>query len=293
MYKEADIRFNVPTAKRWLLFLCVTLLCYIMASIVSCIVMHGELSAAKVYIGTMVQDVVLFILPALITALIITRRSADFLTLSVKPTAMNLMLALTALLVSIPAVNVVVEWNAGVALPEWMGDAEEWMRSSEESAAGMISLMVKGRSVVNLIMLLLVVGVLAGFSEELFFRGTVQRLMITSNINPHVAVWFTAFIFSAFHMQFFGFVPRLLLGAMFGYMAWWTGSIWISSAAHILNNFLAATVMWCSAGGQSEDIANVDKIGTGNPFLSIISVAATILLLLVLYRLNRIGSQHC
>ena len=81
MSKDSEISYNVGPAQRWLLFLCVTVICYLFASVVSWVVMRNGVSPAKVYISTMVQDVMLFILPALLTALIITRRAADFLTL--------------------------------------------------------------------------------------------------------------------------------------------------------------------------------------------------------------------
>ena len=89
----------------------------------------------------------------------------------------------------------------------------------------------------SIIMSILIIGLLAGFSEN-FFRGALQRLLSTAGRNIHVAVWLTAFIFSAVHMQFYGFVPRMLLGAMFGYMAVWSGSLWIAVIAHATNNSL-------------------------------------------------------
>ena len=287
MSKDSEISYNVGPAQRWLLFLCVTVICYLFASVVSWVVMRNGVSPAKVYISTMVQDVMLFILPALLTALIITRRAADFLTLSERPKLSAVLLSLAALLASVPAMNVVVQWNAALTLPSWMGDVADWMRASEDSAAAMIAMMVNGKSVVSLIMLILVVGVLAGFSEELFFRGAIQRLMIATRVNPHVAVWATAFIFSAFHMQFFGFVPRLLLGAMFGYMAWWSGSVLVSASDHILNNVLAASVMWCAARDSSSGIVKADEIGTDSPVMCTVSLVVTFTLLFLLYRSYR------
>ena len=75
-----------------------------------------------------------------------------------------------------------------------------------------------GATVPSLIVSVLIVGVFAGFSEELFFRGAMQRIMMSTRLNLHVTIWVVAVIFSLFHFQFFGFMPRLLLGAYFGYL---------------------------------------------------------------------------
>jgi membrane protease YdiL (CAAX protease family) len=81
-----------------------------------------------------------------------------------------------------------------------------------------------------------VVAVLAGVSEELLFRGVLQNIILKTTKNPHLAIWFTAFTFSFIHFQFYGFVPRMLLGALFGYLYFWTKSLWIPMFAHIVNN---------------------------------------------------------
>jgi uncharacterized protein len=57
--------------------------------------------------------------------------------------------------------------------------------------------------------------------------------------NVHAAVWLTAIVFSVIHFQFYGFLPRVLLGALLGYLVIWTGSIWASILAHFANNALA------------------------------------------------------
>lgn len=281
------MRFNVPVAQRWILLLCIIVLCYLMAGILIWVVMRGGATPTKVYITTMVQDVMLFILPALLTAVMITQRSADFLTLSHRPSSGFTALALLALLASIPAINVVINWNATLQLPEWLGGFADWMRDSEASAAKTIAMMVNGQSAISLVMLILVVGVFAGFSEEVFFRGTIQSLMITSKVNPHIAVWTTALIFSAVHMQFFGFVPRLFLGAMFGYIAWWSGSVWTSVFAHMLNNVLAATYMWLTARDAAPELTQLDHLGNGNATLCMTSIVLTALLFTIMYRLRK------
>lgn len=278
-----NLKFNVSPFQRFLLLLLTTVLGYIVASVIVYFMQRGGLTASKLFISTVVQDVLLFILPAVVTAVFITRQPADFLGVEHRPGVNNVILAVLCLLVAIPAMNMIIDWNTHLQLPESMSKVELWMKQMETDTARTIAMMVNGESVMSLVMLILVVGVMAGFSEELFFRGTIQRMMITARVNPHVAIWLTAIIFSAIHMQFYGFVPRMLLGAMFGYMAWWSSSLWLAVTAHITNNTLAAIVMWMKARGASGPVTQIDTIGADNISLVAASVIFTGACLLAIY----------
>lgn len=253
--------FLMPFGRRMVLFVCLSLLCFVIGSVITVVVMMvGKDSAASLRIGTVVQDILIFVVPAIATAVMITRRPDDFLQIAKAPGWVLSLLIVGVMLMSIPAMNVVVEWNNGLHLPESMAALESWMRTAEDSAQTAINQLMGDGSVMSCVLGVLIVGVLAGFSEELFFRGTLQRLLVTKPINAHVAIWVTAFIFSAVHFQFFGFVPRLMLGALFGYIGWWTGCLWLSVIAHVLNNSLVVVVTCLTEAGAI--CTDVDKIGT-------------------------------
>ena len=225
------------------------------------------------------------ILPALATAMFITRRPADFLSIRRSPAVETVALVCLALVLAIPFMNLVISWNANIVFPEWAAGAAEWMRTMEDAANATLMTIVDGQSIMSLIILILTVGIFAGFSEELFFRGCLQRLMITARVNPHVAIWLTAILFSAIHMQFFGFVPRLLLGALFGYLAWWSGSVWTAVAAHIFNNTLAAVTMWMKARDASSEIVRLESFGANDILAAAVSLLLTLMALFVIYQL--------
>jgi membrane protease YdiL (CAAX protease family) len=82
---------------------------------------------------------------------------------------------------------------------------------------------------------LFIIAVIPAIGEELFFRGLLQR-KLTENINPHLAIWISAMIFSAVHLQFLGFFPRMFLGAMFGYFYYWSKDLKTAIFAHFINN---------------------------------------------------------
>jgi membrane protease YdiL (CAAX protease family) len=126
---------------------------------------------------------------------------------------------------------------------------------------------------------------LPAVAEELTFRGVLQRLFspkrhasndLVNQSTPHVAIWCTAIIFSAIHMQFYGFVPRMLMGALFGYMLVWTGSLWIPILMHFTNNAMAV-LLYFVALRQGWDMEKVDAIGTNDTlWLGVVSMILTI-----------------
>lgn len=141
-----------------------------------------------------------------------------------------------------PIMAIIGEWNMQMTLPDSMTSLENWMRQQENEMADLTKGLVMTDSIPILLMNILVVAVLPAIGEEFFFRGALQGIVKRWLTNPHVAVWLTAVIFSAIHIQFFGFFPRLLLGAFFGYMLLWTQNIWIPVFAHFVNNAMVAII---------------------------------------------------
>lgn len=162
--------------------------------------------------------------------------------------------------------NAVIEWNDGWNLPDSMG----WARRLEEDARLTTQVMLGGTSIGSLIISVLIVGVLTGIAEEMFFRGGIQKLLICSRINPHLAIWIAAIIFSAMHLQLYGFVPRVLLGAFFGYSMWWSGSLWLPIILHALNNSLVVITSWMAAHGELSSETDIDHIAQGEGSLPIV-----------------------
>lgn len=245
-----NLRYNVSSSQRLILFLCTTLFCFILASFAQLLIL-SKTTPATLRIAMVVQDLLMFILPAIVVAIIITRQPADFLLLRRGASMSAIVMIFAVLVVSAPLMNMIIAANKAMQLPESLHGIEQWMLQSERHADELMKLVVDPSSVAAMIIAILIVGVLAGFAEELFFRGTMQRLFISIKMNPHVAIWLTAFLFSAFHLQFYGFIPRMLLGALFGYLAWWSGSIWLAVAAHIINNTMALILMWMSANNPN------------------------------------------
>ncbi len=225
------------------------------------------------------QNIGIFIIPAVITARIFNPgKTMQVMGISRVPRVVPMLLVTLIYIASIPMLNGIVTWNENWPLPEWLS----WMRDLEEQMAATTEQMLALTSVSRLIIAILLVGVLTGIGEEFIFRGTIQRLMTERNINIHVAVWVTATIFSAIHFQPLGFVPRLLLGAYFGYLLAWSRCLWLPILAHALNNSVAVIAYYNSS---IETMSWLGESVTTTTF--VISTFLTFTLLYIFYRYYR------
>lgn len=268
---------NQILLKRLGILLCFWLFGLIMtAVIIGALSLKLDMGTVKVLrVMTVIQDILVFITPVAMTAVFISRTPMEFLRLNRGMSAGYLSLMLVTLIASIPMMNLIVEWNASIQLPESMSALERWMKASEAQSAEMVNTMLSGTTVKDLIISLLIIGVLTGVSEELFFRGMLQRIL-SDRMNIHAAIWITAAIFSAVHFQFYGFVPRLLLGGFFGYLAWWSRTLWLPITAHAVNNSLVVAAQW----GISRNDMTLDPntLGTGDSTADTVMVIVSIVI---------------
>lgn len=279
--------------QRLLLLLCTFLVCYVLtvaASYVLGRVLAGN-PAGALRISAVLQDFLTFIIPAVVTALLVTRRPAELLCLTRRPTAITILLVVIVLAVSIPVQEAVIYWNYHITLPESMSGFEAAARALEETAFNTMKTLLANDSAAALIVNILIVGVLAGLSEELLFRGCFQRLLTTGGVNPHVAIWIVAIFFSAMHFQLFGFIPRTLLGAYFGYLLLWSGSLWVPVTAHILNNVMFVLTAWYQVRTEGVDTLSGDP-SLWPTWATVTSLAATALALYFIKAANRANTSH-
>lgn len=275
------MNLSLTLGKRLLLLLCIFVVGFFITGVISTLILKVfGASTQAMRIITVIQDVVVFIVPAIVTAMMVTRQPATLLCID-RPIPLNpTLIGACTLLCSIPAMNFVIWLNTSIPFPE---DIFQALTEMEENANAAIQSLMGSHTVGNLIMSVLIVGLFAGLSEELLFRGGLQRLLVTGGVNHHVAIWATAFFFSMLHMQFFGFVPRMLLGAFFGYMLYWTGSLWVPVILHALNNTVYVVAGWLNNGADSPSA--IDSIGSGTDIAYVvISAVLTAIGIMILRR---------
>ena len=226
----------------------------------------------------LLQTISLFLLPSLILAYLCAKAPWNWLLLDKKVDWTILLWAIGIMLVALPAINLTSHWNQQMVLPSWLSGLEEWMKNKEAEAEWLTKQFMSVTTVSGLLVNLLLMAVLPALSEEITFRGVLQRLLNPkhSTLNSHLSIWLTAIIFSAIHMQFYGFVPRMLMGALFGYMMVWTGSLWVPMLMHFVNNGMAV-LLYFMASRAGWDMDKVDAIGAGNTlWLGIVSIVLTV-----------------
>lgn len=142
------------------------------------------------------------------------------------------------------SISPLVEWNMNANFPEFLKDFEIWAKNAENQATNLTKVMTTFGSTSDLLIGLIVIAVLPAIGEELVFRGLFQNELMRASGNVHVAIWLSALIFSTIHFQFYGFIPRLLLGALFGYLYFWSGNLLIPIVAHFFNNAFGVIMIY-------------------------------------------------
>ncbi len=169
------------------------------------------------------------------------------------------LLSTAFLVLSFMVVNsVFIEWNMQIEFPNGL---HETARDMEDRAKALTEYFTDFDSPLYFAYTLLVVAVVPAIGEELLFRGLIQKQIFRISGHTHVAVWLAAIFFSAFHFQFFGFVPRMLLGALFGYMYVYSGNLAYPMFAHFVNNGFTLLMVYLHQNGQVDfDIESTESV---------------------------------
>lgn len=182
----------------------------------------------------MISHLFTFVLPGIGVALFLFRKHwLRYLQLSKTPKSINLALGGLLILAALPLAQFLL-WST-LQLTELL-PLPEWARAIEDSNMRIINGLLTTENVFGLITNLLVIALIPAIGEELIFRGILQRSIQKATLKPILAVWLAAAIFSLFHLQLEGFLSRLLLGALLGYLYYWTSNLWICIFAHFINN---------------------------------------------------------
>lgn len=206
------------------------------------------------------QQIALFIIPAIVTAILLRKGNESFLKTDKFPGSIPLFMVIMLALLLLPVTSYTGMLNSKMNLPGWLSVAEKWMRMKEDAASDLTELLIKSEGIGDLIINISILAIIPSVAEELIFRGILQQLLCRIFKSGHLAIWITAIFFSAIHLQFFGFLPRLILGLSFGYLFFWSGNLWIAVFAHFINNAVPVVmshfVSWNELGDKVSDLAD-------------------------------------
>jgi len=269
-----------------------TIFSIVLASVVSILVwgpdvltegaLAGSLNLDFLSTYQMISQVGIFILPPLIFGWLVHSSSYKFLGFR-KADYKHLIAAVLIIAVAGPTINFLVEWNESLSLPGFLKSLEQWMRNTEETATRLTKQFLEARENKDLIINFLMIGILPAIGEELLFRSALIGILRKMFKGIHWPVIISAIVFSAFHLQFFGFVPRFALGLVLGYLFVWSGSVWVPMLAHLVNNGTVVVVSWLSVN-KIIDVGLDELADFGSWIAVVISVLACVLILYLTYR---------
>ena len=237
------------TGMRVFIFLMAFFVCTLIGAAVAALFTLGN-DITRLKIGQGISSALMFIAPPLI--LYAFTRTEPMRQIGFRKPACWWMLLVGVILmfVSLPLTNILGTWNEKVNFGESL---ETLLKMLEDAAGDLTERMLQVDTIWGLLGNLLVIALIPAIGEELTFRGVLQQ-SLTRRFNPHLAIWLSAFIFSFIHFQFYGFLPRMFLGLILGYMFYYSGSLWTSILMHFINNGTAVVVAYLDYKG----LANVD-----------------------------------
>ena len=206
------------------------------------------------------QQIALFIIPGIIISLLLSTKGESFYKIKRSPEAFNLIMVIMLALMIIHVTMYTGMLNSRMNFPDWLSGLEKWMRTKEDVASGLTVLLVKSSDIPELLLSILILAVVPAIAEEMIFRGVLQQLLCKIFRSDNWGIWITAILFSAVHLQFFGFLPRLILGLCFGYLFFWSGNLWLPVLAHFVNNFVPVVMAyfpgWSDLNEKTESFTN-------------------------------------
>jgi uncharacterized protein len=228
------------------------------------------------------QQIGLFLIPALLLASILRKDGESFLSMDHTPAFFSTVLIIILIIIIIPVISWTGVVNSEMKLPGWLSGVEKMVMEKEERASDILGLLMRSESIGGMGLNLLILAVIPSFAEELLFRGIFQQLLIRVFRSGHGGVWITAVLFSAVHFQFYGFLPRMILGLVFGYLFLWTSSLWSAIIPHFLNNAIPVVITFIS---EHKELA--DRMKDETRIFPFIPVVLSALILYYIWYFNR------
>ncbi|MCA1762041.1 MAG: lysostaphin resistance A-like protein [Cryomorphaceae bacterium] len=219
------------------------------------------------------QHLGMFVVPSFAFALLISSNWKRVL--GFRPARASVAVAaILVMIAALPLINALAWMNELLKFPEFLSGLEAAFAGMEESAAKLTKAITEDANPIVLAVNILTIAALPAIGEELIFRGLVIPIVRKWSGNVHTAVWVAAILFSAMHMQFYGFFPRMVLGAVLGYLFVWSGSVWIPIIAHFTNNAFALTMLFLMSRGTIPKEADEFALDATNMIWLAVSVVA-------------------
>lgn len=163
------------------------------------------------------------------------------------------LLALTGLLLSGALGDLTDKLTISSSIRNWATNLEAQYKKA-------LMAMTQMRSIWDLVFALLAIAVVPAIVEELYFRASLQKIIMDWSGKPFVAIVVTAILFSAFHFSYFGFLSRMSLGIVLGLIYYYTKTIWLPILMHFINNAIGVSALYFVRNNPKQ----IDKVMDSN-----------------------------
>ena len=226
--------------------------------------------------------VFLFILPVVFLSRFWYKKPISALYLNKIPTAQQILLTILLIVSVQPFINLLIYFNEQIQLPASLKGLEDTFKVLEANAKKLTDNFLAVKTTYGYIINLFILAVMPAISEEIFFRGATQNIF-SEKFSKHTAVWISAILFSLIHFQMYGFFPRLILGALLGYLLVWSRTLWLPILAHFMNNAMGVTLGFLKP--ENAEIEVVEKIGKADTYIyGIISAVISVVILWIIFK---------
>lgn len=230
----------------------------------------------------LINSVFIFMLPVVFLSSFWYEKPVLALHLNKIPTAQQILLAILLIISVQPFINLLIYFNEQIQLPAALKELENTFKQLEADAKKITNDLLAVKTTSGYIINLFLMAVMPAVSEELFFRGATQNIF-SEKFSKYTAIWITATLFSFIHFQMYGFFPRLILGALLGYLLVWSRTLWLPILAHFVNNAMAVTLGFLKP--ENSQIENIETIGKADTYVyGIISGIISVVILWLFYK---------
>jgi membrane protease YdiL (CAAX protease family) len=244
-------------------FIVVTLLCYLLATsifgITSENIMEHLDKPFQLQLFNFISSSLSLVAACFLIALLIRADFKKFYHIRIPNHVKWFVLSLLFVVVSLPLIGPLFELNSLLDLDTIRPGLQDWFAQQEASNNKLYEAMSSGDGALSLIGSILFMALMPAIAEELFFRGFLLNVFRGLFKNVHLAIFVSAFIFAAIHMQLPKLLPMLFLGMVFGYAVYWTNSIWTSITAHFLNNLMAIIQLKFVTNGDYGEVIKAEQ----------------------------------
>ena len=156
-------------------------------------------------------------------------------------------------------------------MPEWLEKTFENLTSDD-----------------NFFLNFLLVSLFAPFFEEWLCRGMILRGLLGNKMKPVWAIVISAAFFAFIHLNPWQAIPAFLLGCLFGYVYYKTGSLQLTMLMHFTNNTFALVM------SNIDSLKAVDSLSEvlGSQLYWIILAACVLLIVLIVRAFRRIPLEQ-